>query len=117
MEDSPEHDDTFFRGLIQDISVDGCIVEADLASPLPLEGVLGVVYALMLVAPSADPGWTRVVAHTGVDSPRVRVHFDHFSTSIRTQGGFVLCPRHQCRKYLSARVTSVSSSLVCIGGL
>ena len=100
LEDMEEYDDAFFKGLLKNAAIADTDDVEEPALPLPLEDVPAMDFAPVLAAPSVAAGWTRVEAHTGTDSPRVRVYFDHFSSSANTQRGFVFCPHHQCRKYV-----------------
>ena len=55
----------------------------------------------MDVAP--ELGWTRVVAHLGDPSLKLKIWFDHFSSNSAVQRGFTNCRHHGC-----IRLTPVS---------
>ena len=49
------------------------------------------------VAP--ELGWTRVVAHLGDPSLKLKIWFDHFSSNSAVQRGFTNCRHHGCIRY------------------
>jgi hypothetical protein len=49
------------------------------------------------VAP--ELGWTRVVAHLGDPSLKLKIWFDHFSSNSAVQRGFANCRHHGCSRY------------------
>lgn len=103
LEDESEHDDKWYRQRLGDAGValavedgqaaldDGSKAgdgdDPDAMGPLVPEDVV-------------FNGWTRVVAHNGPESRRVRVYFDRCTHQSGIQRGWVECPRHNCFHYV-----------------